>query len=153
LHLGSAEGIWYEEAHHSTAIEGNTLVLKEVRELLAQGRAVGDKEMSEYLEVLGYGEAAKWVYAQAISPGEWTSGGRINLTELREVHTSVVEPLWRHYPPEDLLPGDGPGGFRVHDIAPISSGMQPPAFTDVPALDAYRASRRRGRPPKVQTAT
>ena len=28
-------GIWYEEAHHSTAIEGNTLLLKQVERLLA----------------------------------------------------------------------------------------------------------------------
>jgi hypothetical protein len=28
------EGIWYEEAHHSTAIECNTLVLREVERLL-----------------------------------------------------------------------------------------------------------------------
>ena len=28
------ENIWHEEAHHSTAIEGNTLVLKEVERLL-----------------------------------------------------------------------------------------------------------------------
>ena len=41
-----AEGIWttiwYEEAHNSTAIEGNTLVLKQVERLLADGVAVGD---------------------------------------------------------------------------------------------------------------
>jgi hypothetical protein len=30
--------IWFEEAHNSTAIEGNTLVLKEVRTLLDEGR-------------------------------------------------------------------------------------------------------------------
>ena len=45
--------IWYEEAHHSTAIEGNTLVLKQVAELLREGRAVGNKELREYLEVQG----------------------------------------------------------------------------------------------------
>lgn len=33
--------IWYEEAHHSTALEGNTLVVKQVEVLLAEGRAVG----------------------------------------------------------------------------------------------------------------
>lgn len=43
-------GIWFEEAHHSTAIEGNTLVLKQVEALLAEGRAVGDKALREYLE-------------------------------------------------------------------------------------------------------
>ena len=37
------KGIWYEEVHNSTAIEGNTLVLKEVQLLLEEGRAVGDK--------------------------------------------------------------------------------------------------------------
>jgi hypothetical protein len=42
-----AEGIWttiwYEEAHHSTALEGNTLVLKQVERLLSDGVAVGGK--------------------------------------------------------------------------------------------------------------
>jgi len=33
--------IWYHEAHNSTAIEGNTLVLREVEILLAQGNAAG----------------------------------------------------------------------------------------------------------------
>lgn len=37
-----AEGIWrdiwYAEAHHSTAIEGNTLVLRQVEVLLTEGR-------------------------------------------------------------------------------------------------------------------
>lgn len=44
-------GIWLEEAHHSTAIEGNTLVLKQVAQFLNEGRAVGDKELREYMEV------------------------------------------------------------------------------------------------------
>jgi hypothetical protein len=33
--------IWYEEVHHSTAIEGSTLVRRQVEELLREGRAVG----------------------------------------------------------------------------------------------------------------
>ena len=55
-------GIWFEETHNATAIEGNTLILKEVQALLAEGRAVGDKELKEYLEVKGYADAAEWVY-------------------------------------------------------------------------------------------
>lgn len=39
--------IWYQEAHNSTAIEGNTLVLKEVEALLQQGKAVGDKQLRD----------------------------------------------------------------------------------------------------------
>lgn len=37
--------IWHLEAHHSTALEGNTLVLREVETLLDQGKAVGAKPL------------------------------------------------------------------------------------------------------------
>ena len=56
-----------------TALEGNTLVLKQVEVLLAEGRAIGAKELREHLEVKGYADAADWVYRQAISPGEWSA--------------------------------------------------------------------------------
>lgn len=127
------EGIWYEESHHSTAIEGNTLVLKEVRALLDEGRAVGDKELGQYLEVQGYAEAAQWVYGQAVSaPGHWDLDELISLSELREIHRRTVEPVWRHFPPVQHDPGEGPGSFRRHDIEPFASGMRPPAWPDVP---------------------
>ncbi|MEZ5127820.1 MAG: hypothetical protein R2703_04850 [Micropruina glycogenica] len=57
--------IWHLEAHHSTALEGNTLVIREVEALLERGRAVGAKPLKEYMEVQGYADAARWVYAQA----------------------------------------------------------------------------------------
>ena len=129
------EGIWYEEAHHSTAIEGNTLILKEVERLLRDGIAVGSKELAEYLEVEGYAKAAQWVYAQAVEQtGDWSAGEPINLTELRQIHRLVVEPAWLHSPPGDLHPREGPGSFRRHDIRPFTGGMTPPTFPDVPAL-------------------
>jgi Fic family protein len=131
------EGIWYQEAHHSTAIEGNTLVLKEVEKLLREGKAVGSKELAEYLEVEGYARAAEWVYAQAVERASgWSAGERINVTELREIHRLVVEPAWLHAPPAGLDPREGPGSFRQHDIRPFAGGMTPPPFPDVPALVA-----------------
>ncbi len=33
--------IWQQEAHNSTTIEGNTLILREVAVLLREGRAIG----------------------------------------------------------------------------------------------------------------
>lgn len=60
--------LWYDEAHLSTAIEGNTLVLKQVEALLELGRAVGNKELAEYIEVKGYADAADWVYHQTSGP-------------------------------------------------------------------------------------
>ncbi len=129
------EGIWFEEAHHSTAIEGNTLILKEVERLLRDGKAVGSKELAEYLEVAGYAKAARWVYAQAVDRSrDWSDGERLNLTELRQIHKFVVEPAWLHAPPESLHPREGPGSFRQHDIRPFSGGMTPPPFPEVPAL-------------------
>ncbi len=141
------EGIWYEEAHHSTAIEGNTLVLKEVERLLREGKAVGSKELAEYLEVEGYAKAAQWVYAQAVEqPPDWSVGERINVTELRQIHRLVVEPASLHSPPDALHAREGPGSFRQHDIRPFAGGMTPPPFPEVPALvtdwlrDANRGS-------------
>lgn len=126
------EGIWYEETHHSTAIEGNTLILKEVKTLLDEGRAVGEKELREYLEVQGYAEAAQWVYSQARRGEVWTEAALITLPELREIHSLTVGPAWRHFPPADHDPAEGPGSFRRHDIEPFAGGMRPPPWPDVP---------------------
>lgn len=130
--------IWYEETHNSTAIEGNTLILKQVQTLLESGQAVGDKQLAEYLEVRGYADAAQWVYAQASDDETERSRDTpyITLTELREIHRLVVEPAWNVQPPEGLLPGETPGGFRQHNIRAFGGGMTPPDFTLVPALVA-----------------
>lgn len=103
--------------------------------LLEEGRAVGSRELSEYLEVQGYAEAAQWVYAQAVAEDRsWSPGSTISLTELREVHRQVVGPVWGHFPPSDLAEGEGPGSFRKHDIAALASGTVPPPWPDVPPL-------------------
>lgn len=127
-------GIWLEEAHHSTAIEGNTLVLKQVEVLLAEGRAVGNKELSEYLEVRGYATAADWVYGRAIEPGSWSDGGLITLAEVRHVHNLAMTPVWDVAPHPQASDREGPGSFREHDIEPFPGGMQPPMWPKVPAL-------------------
>lgn len=131
---GIWRGIWLEEAHHSTAIEGNTLVLKQVEKLLAEGRAVGNKELSEYLEVRGYADAANWVYGQAIRPGDWGGGKLITLAEVRHVHTLAMTPVWDVAPHPQAGPRERPGSFREHDIEPFPEGMQPPEWTEAPAL-------------------
>lgn len=126
------EGLWYEETHNSTALEGNTLVLKEVKTLLEEGRAVGDKELREYLEVQGYAEAAQWIYREGYAHPIWTGEPLIRLSEVREIHARTVGPAWRHFPP-DQGENEGPGAFRRHDIEPFVGGMRPPPWPDVPA--------------------
>lgn len=127
-------GIWLEEAHNSTAIEGNTLVLKQVEELLSEGRAVGNKELREYLEVRGYADAASWVYGQAIDAGEWSAGELISLTELRHVHRLALTPVWNVAPHPQASDRERPGSFRERDIRRFASGMEPPPWPQVPSL-------------------
>lgn len=125
------KGIWYEEAHHSTALEGNTLVLKQVEQLLAEGRAVGNKQLREYMEVRGYADAAEWVYGQALQPDQQPSGW-ITLTEVRAVHATAMRPVWDVEPHPDATEREGPGSFREHDIRPFPAGMVPPSWVLVP---------------------
>jgi fido (protein-threonine AMPylation protein) len=131
---GIWRGIWLEEAHHSTALEGNTLVLKQVEQLLSEGRAVGNKELSEYLEVRGYADAANWVYGHGIQPGDWGGGKLLTLAEVREIHRLAMTPVWDVAPHPQATPREGPGSFREHDIEPFPEGMRPPEWTEVPAL-------------------
>ena len=127
--------IWFEEAHHSTAIEGNTLVLKQVEALLSEGRAIGNKELSEYMEVRGYAQASEWVYGQGIyQDGDWNIEQRVTLTELRQVHKAAMDPVWDVAPHPDATPAEAPGGFREHDIHPFPGGMTPPTWPLVAAL-------------------
>lgn len=127
------EGIWQEEAHHSTAMEGNTLVAREVQLLLLDGRAVGSREFREYLEVKGYADAALWVYGQAVK-GRPQESHFITLTEVREIHARVVRPEWHNAPPDHLTERDGPGAFRESNIEPLRPGLTPPEWTQVPSL-------------------
>lgn len=124
--------IWYAEAHHSTAIEGNTLVLQQVEALLDEGKAVGNKQLGEYLEVKGYADAADWVYGQAVDPyGEHDD--TVTLTEIRHIHRMALGPLWEVLPPSDAFPEESPGSFRRHEIAGFAGGMKPPSWVEIDA--------------------
>lgn len=125
--------IWYLEAHNSTAIEGNTLVLREVEVLLRDGRAVGNKQLSDYLEVRGYADAAKWVYNQALKPA-WSEDHLLTLAEVRQVHQLIMTPVWDVAPHPYASLEEKPGNFRRHNIEPFPGGMRPPAWTDLNAL-------------------
>lgn len=125
--------IWHLETHHSTALEGNTLVLREVEALLEHGRAVGAKPLKEYMEVQGYAAAAKWVYAQALEPGDWYAGDLVSLTEVIQIHARAMSPVWQVSPHPDATEREAPGMFREHDIRPFEGGMKPPTWPLVPA--------------------
>jgi Fic family protein len=127
------KGIWFQEAHHSTAIEGNTLALRQVEVLLGEGRAVGGKELKEYMEVTGYADAARWVYGQALRPGPWSDGSLLTLTEVRQIHQMALGPVWGVAPHPNATGKETPGRFREHNIAAFPGGMTPPPWPEVPA--------------------
>lgn len=127
-------GIWVEETHHSTAIEGNTLLLGQVERLLESGKAVGNKELTEYMEVKGYAEAAQWVYQQASSPAERSPDRPVlDLQEVRSVHHKIMSRVWREAPHPDASDNEGPGSFRQHEIHAFPRGMKPVSWPLVPA--------------------
>jgi Fic family protein len=141
--------IWVHEAHNSTAIEGNTLALRQVEELLHEGRAVGSRRLAEYLEVQGYAEAARWVYEQALEPGLEPPVELVTQTEIRHVHRLAMTPVWDVSPHPDADHSEAPGNFRTHDIHPFPGGMTPPSHVLVPArlqdwLERVRAIDRNG---------
>ena len=121
------DDVWHLEAHHSTALEGNTLVLREVEQLLEHGRAVGAKELKDYMEVLGYSEAARWVYQQGVDPDERDHRGLVTVTEVRDIHARAMAKVWEVAPHPEANDSEGPGNFREHDIRPFPGGMTPPS--------------------------
>ncbi len=130
---GLWDNLWAAEAHNSTAIEGNTLVLRQVEALLLEGRSVGGKELAEYLDVKGYADVARWVYSQALDRGGWSGGDLVSITEVREVHRAALHLVWDVAPHPVAGPDESPGSFRRHDIAPFPQGLKPPGWTDVSA--------------------
>jgi Fic/DOC family len=134
---GIWKDIWTAEAHHSTALEGNTLVISEVETLLDEGRAVGAKHLREYMEVKGYANAADWVYREGIQPTSYDPERHITMQDVRHVHQQVMALVWDVDPHPDATPAEGPGSFRRHEIEEFPSGMKPVTW---PLIDAEMAS-------------
>ena len=134
---GIWKDIWTAEAHHSTAIEGNTLVISEVEKLLDEGRAVGAKQLREYMEVKGYANAADWVYREGIQPTSYDPERHITTQDVRHVHQQVMALVWDVDPHPDATSAEGPGSFRQHEIEEFSGGMKPASW---PLIDAEMAS-------------
>jgi Fic family protein len=148
---------WLHEAHNSTALEGNTLAMRQVEALLARNATVGNKQLKDYLEVTGYAEAAKWVYEQARGRRHGRSAEALTVQDVRHVHHVAMTPVWTIAPHPDALPAESPGSFREHDLQPFGGGMKPPTYPLVHArmtewVKQANEGSRKDEPPCVRVA-
>jgi Fic family protein len=127
--------IWVEETHNSTAIEGNTLRLKQIQKLLEEGVVAPGEghELKEYLEAKAYGEAARWAYNTSFA-AQRSSDPLITETEVRRLHEKTVATVWTFFPPPGLRSDEMPGGYRTGDIDPLRRGFAPPPPSVVQSL-------------------
>ena len=117
-------------AHHTTAIEGNTLTLEETQVVLEHGVTIGGKTVREHLEVINVREA--WERLQsAVKPGP-------PLTEdaVLNIHKVLTQGIL----------GDDAGRYRRMPVYIRGSMDVPPNWVNVPDLMEAFASRFRTRP-------
>ena len=98
-------GIWIDDVHNSTAIEGNTMTRAQVEKLVERGRASGS--LVEMLDVDGYAAAADWVYKYA------ADHQGVPVTVVSEVHKLAIELVWAKQPPTTR---DEPGAWRKTSV-------------------------------------
>ncbi|MBF7081606.1 Fic family protein [Desulfallas sp. Bu1-1] len=116
-----------EWTHNSTAIEGNTLSLRETQMVL-EGITVGGKTLREHLEIIDHKDAIEYI--------EDYIHEKIPLTEtfIRNIHHMVLK---------STFPGEA-GKYREKNIIITGSKHKPPEAIEVPALmremvDKYNA--------------
>ncbi|ACX51952.1 filamentation induced by cAMP protein Fic [Ammonifex degensii KC4] len=112
------EYLLVEWTHHSTALEGNTLDLRETRVVLLDGLAVGGKTLREHLEVVDHRDAIEWLES-AVREGLPLSEGLI-----RELNRLVLK---------STLPEEA-GKYRRGGARVAGSRHVPPPAWDVPFL-------------------
>ena len=96
-------------AHDSTAIEGNTLTLKETKLLLEDKISVGSKDLREIYEVTNHGKA--WNYAKSIIGNEKNLDDAI----IKEIHAILME---------NIMEG---GKYRDVDVRITGAKHSPPS--------------------------
>ncbi|MBQ7480099.1 MAG: Fic family protein [Selenomonadaceae bacterium] len=95
-------------AHESTAIEGNTLTLREVAMLLDDKISIGGKNLREIYEVTNHDKAFSYV-RRLISEGK-----SLDESTLKDIHEIIME---------NIMPG---GAYRAHRVRITGASFAPP---------------------------
>ena len=107
-----------EWIYNSSALEGNTLSLRQVRTILESGRTVAGKRLSEHLEVVNLQQALSYASALAASQKP------IIPLDVRRLHQLVLV----------HLDDDNAGKYRIAPVFRAGAAYQLPAAPEVPGL-------------------
>lgn len=102
-----------EYAHHSTAIEGNTLTLVETKAVIEDGISVGGKKLREIYEVANHNKAFKYAKEKI------AEGVSLNENLIKDLHEILME---------NIIQG---GIYRNHDVAITGASHAPPALNEM----------------------
>jgi len=102
-----------EYAHHSTAIEGNTLTLIETKVVLEDKLAIGGKQLREHYEVVNHDRAYDFIQ-ECIKNGE-----SLNENLVKDIHQKLTE---------NIIAG---GFYRNEPVRISGAGHKPPVGQDM----------------------
>ncbi|XP_033100038.1 protein adenylyltransferase FICD-like [Anneissia japonica] len=77
--------LYYLHIYHTTAIEGNTMTLEQVRHVMETGMAVPGKSIMEHNEIIGLSAALKYIN-QTMS----NRFGSLTIRDIQEIHRRVI---------------------------------------------------------------
>lgn len=97
-----------EYAHHSTAMEGNTLTLIETKAIIEDGISVGGKQLREIYEVANHNKAFNYA-KEKIAEGQ-----PLDENLVKDFHQALME---------NIIPG---GIYRNHDVSITGATHTPP---------------------------
>lgn len=108
-----------EYAHHSTAMEGNTLTLVETKAIIEDGISVGGKKLREIYEVANHNKA--FIYAKE----KIAAGCPLNENLVKDFHEILME---------NIIQG---GIYRNHDVSITGASHTPPPPNEMYAQIKY----------------
>ena len=104
-------------AHNTTALEGNTLTLRETQVVIESGLVISGKPLREHLEVINVVDALRWV-------DDLVADGRpLTEDDVRTLHRLLMEKL-----------ADHPGSYRTERVFIVGAPHVPPNPQRVPSL-------------------
>lgn len=74
---------YYQHIYHTVALEGNTLTIEEIREIINSRRAIPGKSIFEHSEVIGVDEALKYLNSTL-------NIGGVTVDNIKEIHKRVI---------------------------------------------------------------